>query len=229
MHFRLGLRLTAAFAALALVAGASHAETVPPAGYRFETAAPCRDDAARAAKPSRPGQAAYDVCADQMALFAKGLAEARAEKKLLLITFGATWCSWCASLQKAMPTSELLGHKSEALDIAATFHHIELALSTLDKGANTDIPSGHAVLRLLLQRAEGAKLRAIPFIAVVEPGRMERTFARNVDDLATKDGSYDFARLRRILAEARDFVRGEGAGPVEPGWLKRKWLRFWAG
>lgn len=213
--------------ALGFAASASQAGTVPPPGYRFETPAFCLEDA-RLPKP-RPGQAAYDVCADQMALFARGLADAKAQDRLLLVTFGATWCPSCASLQKAMAAPDLPGGKGQASRLGRAFHHIEIGISTLDKGAKTDMPSGEAVLQVVLTGAAGAKVRAIPFIAVVDPARMQRIWARNIDDIEGRGGGFDLARLRELLDEAHVYVRGGGAAPSEPGWLKRKWLRWWNG
>lgn len=205
------------------------AGTVPPTGYRFETAAPCREDPVRAAKPARPGLAAYDVCADQMALFTKALEQAHAEGKLLLVTFGATWCPSCASLQKVISGPELLGYKNETLDLERTFRHIEIGISMLDKGAKADIPSGNAVLAHVLLSSGGAKVRAIPFVAVIDPARHDRAWARNIDDLEGRGGGFDLTRLRGLLIEADTYVRGGGAVTVEPGWLRRKWLRWWNG
>ncbi len=205
------------------------AGTIPTAEYRFETTAACRDDPARAAKPSRPGVANYDVCADQMALFAKGLEQARFEGKLLLITFGATWCPSCASLQKVISGPELLGYQSETVDFARTFRHLEIGVSMLDKGTKAEIPSGHAVLDHVLQGSNGTKVRAIPFVAVINPARRDRSWARNIDDLEARSGGFDLARLRGLLNEAEAYVRGNGAASAEPGWLRRKWHRWWNG
>lgn len=200
--------------------------TVPPAGYAYQPAPPCLDNAERAEKPIRPGAAVYKVCADQMAIFGKGLADAKASGKLLLVTLGATWCPYCASLQKTLPSAEVLGRKGDALDYGAAFHHIEIGLSTIDKGAKAKIPSGEAVLGLILSQSPGVKIRAIPFMAVIEP-TTGRVFARNLDDTGTQDGRHDMPRMRAVLTEAHAFVKGTAAAPDEPGWVKRKLLRWW--
>lgn len=199
----------------------------PPAGYVFKAPASCEEDAEKAKKALRPGQATYAICADQMALFNQALAEARASGQLLLVTFGATWCPWCASLQKRMQGDELLGHKGDGIDYGATFRHIEIGLSMIEKGKKAGIPSGEAVLEAVLARTAGVKIRAIPFVAVIDPKHPERVWARNIDDIATKDGSHDLDRLRALLREARAHVLGQAAAPAEPGWLRRKWLRLW--
>ena len=213
----------------ALAAPSSAADALPPAGYRFELPVPCREDAERASKRARPNDAVYEVCADQMSVFARAMAEAKARDKLLLVTFGATWCPWCSTLQKAMPGGELLGHKSAALDLGKAFHHVEIGLSMLHAGKKADIPSGEAVLAHVLKSAPGVKVRAIPFLAVIDPKDPARVFARNMDDVAMKDGSHDLPRVRQLFTEAHAFVTGKGSPPDEPGWLKRKWLRWWYG
>lgn len=223
------IRAVAAAALLSLTGSVAMAEAPLARAYTFEAAAPCKEDPERAAKPSRPGQAVYDVCADQMAIYQAGLKAAEQSGKLLLVTFGATWCPWCAALQKAMPTEELLGRKGDGPDLGATFHHIEIGLSTLHKGKKADIPSGEAVLNHVLAKAPGVKIRAIPFVAVIDPKQPDKAFARNIDDIAKADGTHDMARVRSLLGDASAFVRGSGALPSEPGWLKRKWLRWWYG
>lgn len=222
--------LIAAAMAFATPAAAVIPEVVPPAGYTFKPAAPCLEDPERAAKPVRPGQAAYQVCEDQMALFAKGLAHARASGKLLLVTFGATWCPWCSALQRQLPTAELLGHQSETLDFGRTFHHIEIGVSTLHKGQKADIPSGEAVLAWVLAHAPGIKVRSIPFVAVIDPRSFTYVYARNIDDAAQKSKvEFNPAELRLILAEAQGFVRDGTAPAGEPNWLVRKLRRWWNG
>lgn len=214
---------------LVSVSGVSKSQTAPPSGYTFTKAAPCVEDAERAAKPLRPTDAKYDVCADQMAIYTKGLADAKASGKLLLVKFGATWCPWCATLQRAMDGPELFGRKGDGLDLATTYHHVEIGLSMIHKGKKEVIPSGEAVLALILKSTPDVKIRAIPFVAVVDPVNPSRVFARNIDDVARKDGTHDLVRVRQVFIDAHAVVTGQGTAQSEPGWLKRKWLRWWYG
>lgn len=210
-------------------ATAAVAQPKAPEGYVFKPAAACAEDAERAVRPQRPSDAAYQVCADQMALYLKGLADASAAGKLLLVTFGATWCPWCATLQKAMHGPELLGHTRDGLALGTSFHHIEIGLSMLHKGKKAEIPSGEAVLAHVLKSAPDVKIRAIPFVAVIDPQDTRKVYARNIDDAGRKDGTHDLVRVRDVLAEAKAVTAGKAAQPSEPGWLKRKWLRWWYG
>jgi thiol-disulfide isomerase/thioredoxin len=180
---------------------------VPPANYAFKSSVPCELDPAKAARPARPNQAMYRVCDDQMALFRRGLDEAKGSGKLLLVTFGATWCPWCASLQRYLPGPELLGRKGAGLDLARAFHHVEIGLSYIYEGQKEPIPSGDDVLALVLARAPGVKLQMIPFMAVIDPADADRVVARDLGNVAKAGGEFDVARVRAVFVEAYDVMR----------------------
>lgn len=224
------LSLLAMACALTMSAAARAGEwMVPPASYAYAPSQACEDGADKAGKTLRPNQATYRVCEDQMAVLAAAMATARASNKLLLVTFGATWCPWCANLQRQMPTKEVLAHQGDAIDLGRTFHHAEIGLSTLHKGQKASIPSGDAVLATVLQHAPGVKIRVIPFVAVIDPGSTDRVYARNIDDIMRKDGGIDLAALRALLVEAHNHVRQGVRASDEPNWLRRKWQRIWKG
>ncbi len=66
------------------------------------------------------------------------------------------------------------------------------------------------------------------FIVVIDPRDTSRLFARNLDDLAlTSEGRFDQARLSNVLRSAHDHVRQHAAAPSEPGWFRRKLIRWW--
>lgn len=189
---------------------------VPPVGYAYAATQGCESEES-GERAQRPNQAVYPICADQMQLFARGLVDARASGKLLLVTFGATWCPWCAMLQKQIASGELLAKRGDPLDFAATFHHLEIGLSTLRKGHKAKIPSGEAVLALVLQQASGVRIRLIPFVAVVDAGTDDRVFARNLDGVLGKDGAIDPEKFRAVLVEAHATLRHAGTPPSVPG------------
>ncbi len=226
MLYRALISLVLAISVEAAGALSATAQQLPPDGYVFKPAEPCLEDAARAGKQSRPSDAAYQVCADQMAIYARGLFDAKASGKLLLVTFGATWCPWCATLQKLLPTTEVLGRAGDALDYGRTFHHIEIGLSTVYKGKKADIPSGEAALAWTLKRAGGAKIKSIPFVAVIDPANPERIWARNLDDVNQAAGGVEAPKLRAQLAAAHAYLKLNGPAPSEPGWLRLK-IRHW--
>lgn len=178
-----------------------------PPGYTYKPATPCLDDPVRASKPIRPGGAVYRVCEDQVAYLAASIADARRDGKLLIATVGATWCPWCAALQKAMPGPEFFGRKGDPIDYAKTFKHIEIGLSTAHNGRNALIYSGDAAVKALLARSGGVMLEAIPFIFIIDPAQPDRVFARNTKDLSDfATGAQDMAAFRRAIAEGHAFL-----------------------
>ena len=183
--------------------------SLPPAGYTFQASAPCLDDPVRAVKPLRPGAAVYAVCDDQMLVLAGAIEQARKHGRLLIVTVGATWCPWCAALQRLMPTAEFFERKGDALDYRQTFNHVEIGVSTTHKGKNALIPSGQAVEENLMARAGGGKLTSIPFIFIIDPAAPNRVFARHTRDLSnTTTGEHNMAGFRKVILEGHAFLRG---------------------
>jgi thiol-disulfide isomerase/thioredoxin len=206
---------------LAAVNGQAFADSAqpwlaPPPGYAFSAPEACPELARR--------QTLYRVCDDQMALFSAALADARRDGKLLLVTFGASWCPSCKSLQ-----AELEQPASSASDVSRHFHRVDIALSTLKDGRRVPVSSGEAVLRLVLTSVAGAEPRGVPFMAVLDPADLAHGFARNLDDAEdTTSGGFDSGRLADILAQAERHIRTGAAAPTEPGWLRRKLRRWFA-
>lgn len=227
---RLRTILMAALAALVLVLPARAEGPVTgtggwsmPRDYTFFAPSGC-GDADKGAKRRSPVRAIYDVCADQMKVFLSALEEARKQGKLLLVEFGGTWCPWCGKLQKQLPGGDVLGWTGAPLDMTRTFHHVDIGISTTYRGEREEVLSGKAVADMLLARAPaGSRIRALPYLAVVDPSNPGRVFARNVTDIPLLDTHvYDPAVLRIILGGANDYLRNGGPPPTEPGWLKRK-------
>ncbi len=207
---RLVQLIIAVFVAVSLVPAEAGAKDwpLPPPGYAFEPVAPCLEDPVRAAKPLRPGAAVYEVCEDQMKVLARGIAKAKADGKLLIVTIGATWCPWCAALQREMPGPEFFAHKGDRLDWRATFHHIEVVVSTLHKGRNTIVRSGMATEQFLRARSGGVQIKSIPFIVVLDPDQPDRVFARNSMEISNVEtGKQDMALFRKLILEGHDYLK----------------------
>ena len=84
-------------------------------------------------------------------------------------------------------------------------------------------------MAMVLAQRPGVKLRAVPFLAVVDPARPTRTVARNLDDLESDaNGEHLAPRLREFLGAARTSILDGTPAPSEPGWLKTKWTRLWS-
>jgi thiol-disulfide isomerase/thioredoxin len=217
------------YLALALLAGSSAAQAdswgVAPAHYVYKPIARCSDGAAATLKPN---EARYEICADQFVLFNAAVDKARAENRLLIIDFGATWCPWCKSLQAQWTTAELLGNKNGSLDLGATFNVVEIGISTLHAGRMTEIPSGHAVLDHVLTSTGTAKLKSVPFLAVIDPQNHQEVVARGLDDFEQpRSGRHDPQLIRAFLEQAHAHMRKGAPAPSEPGWLRRKITRVW--
>ncbi len=199
--------------------------SVPPSNYAYAPIARCNEAAAATLKPN---EAKYEICTDQVALFGAAVDKARAEKRLLIVDFGATWCPWCRSLQSQWPTAQLLGHNGGPLDLGATFNVVEIGISTLHAGRMSEVASGQAVLAHVLAATNGAKLKSVPFLAVIDPQDRSKTVARGLDDFEQPDaGRHDPSLIRAFLVEAHDHMRNGAAAPSEPGWLRKKVSRAW--
>lgn len=59
-----------------------------------------------AAKPTAVKPPVYDEAADAKADVAAAVAKAKKEKKRVLVTLGANWCSWCRSLDGTFTQNE---------------------------------------------------------------------------------------------------------------------------
>ncbi|MBS0241911.1 MAG: hypothetical protein JSS20_07020 [Proteobacteria bacterium] len=207
IRFRAGLAVL--LLAISTVAASAQGWQLPPLGYSYQVAAPCLDDPVRAVKPLRPGGAVYKLCDDQVAYLAASIEAARAEKKLLIVTVGAAWCPWCASLQRQMPGPEFFGRAGDAIDWAGTFRHIEIGLATTHKGRNAAIPSGQSAVEALLKRSGGVKIEAIPFVFIIDPEQPDRVFAANTKELSDEaTGTENMARFRELVAGGYQYLRG---------------------
>lgn len=230
--------IAAASPAAADPATASSARpATPPSGYAYAAADGCPSEPLPlAADLSRrtPREAVYPVCADQMALFAETLAKARSQGRLVLIEFGATWCPWCRTLSGQLEGPAILASPDGQRTLGDDFLVLKIGISTLAKGRRVAIPSGEDVLeRVIAHAPPAAKLRAVPFLAVVDPAAPARTVVRNIDDLQRRgdaagvEPSFDADAIRTFLAAARDHARSGTAAPSEPGWIERKLRRAW--
>lgn len=192
------------------------APTLPPAGYAFTPAPGCEDGVTI--------PAIYDACADQMAVLTAALQKAAGADRRLLVVFGATWCPACRQLkvmlQRGVP--ELAGREP----VSPRLHMVEIAVSMLHRGRVTAVPSGNAALQVVLAERRDVKLRAVPFIAVIDPvsGRVS---ARNLDDLEDpRTSTLDPQKFAAILAAAEQEAATGVKAPAEPGWFARKWRRW---
>jgi thiol-disulfide isomerase/thioredoxin len=218
----------AAAVGISLPAAATDGSDVP--ATVFEAAPGCPATPSETARPSGTGQPPsvdYPVCADHRQRLTAALVRASQHKRLVIVEFGATWCSSCKSLRRQLDAAGILGRQVGELSLADTFDVISIPVSMLHAGRRLAVPSGEAVLRDLLARAPAVSLRAVPFLVVIDPSRPDRVWARNIDDVeSTSAGRHDPAKVAALLAEAHSYLRASGPRPSEPGWLMRK-VRRW--
>ena len=182
--------------ALALPAAAEL--KVPPASYAY-----------RAAEVCPVPTAVYKGCEDQMAAFSAAFAEAKAQGKLLLVVFGADWCPWCRALDITIPSDQILGFKGDGIDYRARFHVVKIATSVIARPKNARVPSGDAVMNLIIAETPGVKPMGIPFLAVINPAT-GKVFARNTEDLENNAGNekgHHAEKVRAVLKEAEARLR----------------------
>jgi thiol-disulfide isomerase/thioredoxin len=202
---------------MVVVAATANAELrLPPAGYAFTPAPGCD-------RPQR-GVKIYDDCADQMVLFQKARAEAFGAKKQLLVVFGANWCPSCRSLEATLARPEFQARPFKGIAMKDRVLPVALGISLLHDGRVKDVPSGQAVLKAILAKRPDVKHRTIPFIAVIDPVT-GMTSTRNLDDLESGNG-WNAAAVATVVFAADEESRGGPRAPGEPGWLTRKWLRW---
>jgi thiol-disulfide isomerase/thioredoxin len=211
-------RLTVLSVGLALgLAGTASADLrLPPPGYTFLPAPGCD-------RPNRQPKL-YDDCADQMALFLRARAEAYGAKKQLLVVFGANWCPSCRSFKATLVNRAVTDRTFKGVALKDRVHVVEIAVSLLHQGRVAAVPSGQAVLDAVLAARPDVKQRVIPFIAAIDPVT-GKTSARNLDDLDGPSGWLGDG-VATAIAAADEESRGGAPAPREPGWLKRRWQRW---
>lgn len=95
-------------------------------------------DVAPAAQPApaaTPSVPVYDEAADAKADVAAAVAKAKKEKKRVLVTLGANWCSWCRALDRTFTKDEKVGaaiaksYVSVKVDVGRMKKNLDLAAS----------------------------------------------------------------------------------------------------
>jgi len=109
----------------------------------------------------------YRVCRDQQGLYKEAAEKAVAEKKLLLVVFGADWCPWCRSLNTMLSTPELREKMAPGTEL------VEIGLFQDQE----KLPSGEAVLEQVAGYSKGkVNRKGIPLMAVVNTEKKKAVF-----------------------------------------------------
>lgn len=152
---------------------------------------------ALATEPCEPKGKTYPSCADQRLVLKEALARAKAEKKPLLLVFGADWCPWCVSLHRILRDAEL----PQAKDYAVA----EIALYLGEE----KLPSGTEALTTVLGYAKQAKAeKGIPLMALVNAEKEKAVFVSTepLEKNTKVSKGHDPKKLFAALAKARKSV-----------------------
>jgi len=110
----------------------------------------------------------YPVCNDQVEKLDSTIQTAKASGKLMVITFGATWCYYTKKWHAFMGSD---GMQAEIAAHGYSFHGI--AMSTAANGQRARVETGSEAMRLLLATAgltpESAGFRGYPFVVLYDP------------------------------------------------------------
>jgi thiol:disulfide interchange protein len=114
------------------------------------------DSSAAGPEVPKASSAVYDEKADGEKQIADALVAAKAEKKRVLLQFGANWCGWCVKLHK-------LFHDDAAIAAEVKAHYVVVAVD-VNRGHNKAVddrlgnPSHLGLPALVVLDAEGKKL-----------------------------------------------------------------------
>ena len=172
---------------------------IPPPGYTYAAAADCPF-----------AGVSYTPCEDQMQRLAGATEIAKTDGKLLLLVLGADWCPWCRSLEKLLPTNDVLARKDGQFDYAGTFAYTNIAVSAVAKGKKVAIPSGTAAETLLLGRSRiKRQSRSIPYLIVLDPksGDVFHRDTGDLEDTFNVSQTHDVAKIRDVLRVAHAQLR----------------------
>jgi thioredoxin-related protein len=112
----------------------------------------------------------YKICSDQGVPYKATLEKAKADNKLVLLSFGADWCPWCQSLHKIFGTADFQRDFDKNLVIQ------EIGVFRYD--SRTKIESGMNILKTVIE-ANAKKLDMVdgyPFLVMLSPKNNKAVF-----------------------------------------------------
>lgn len=159
-----------------------------------------------------PEKIIYPIEQDQMQIFTRAVEKAKNENKILVVVFGATWCPWCYSLHKSLPSNKVL----ESSPYKERFNLVEIAVNTMGQNDKNEcdykkIPSGMAVLKQVVASrgfttAEQLKeqVTGLPFMAVVDPLDKSKTVLKSTGELEdnTNGPDHSVEKIKEFLNKA---------------------------
>ena len=131
----------------------------PGPGLGFEGSATPAAPAEKPAAEKAPAPKVYDETADAKADVAAAVAKAKKEKKRVLVTLGANWCSWCRSLDRTFTSDAKV-----AAALAKSYVPVKVNVGRMKKGVDKNVDAN-----LDLAATWGADpAKGIPLLVVLD-------------------------------------------------------------
>jgi thiol-disulfide isomerase/thioredoxin len=139
----------------------------------------------------------YKICSDQSVPYKSTLEKAKAEGKLVLLSFGADWCPWCQALHKFYGTPAFRKDFDSRLAID------EVGVYRYD--GRVKIDSGMNILKGLVE-SNGKDMKMVdgyPFLVMVRPSDKKAVFIATggLED-NTHGKGHDPAKVKAALNNA---------------------------
>lgn len=139
----------------------------------------------------------YKICSDQTIAYKTTLESAKAEGKLILISFGADWCPWCQALHKTFATPDFQKDYNKSLAVH------EIGVFRYD--SRVKIESGVNILKGIVE-SNGKKMEIVdgyPFLVMLRPKDGKAVFIStgSLEDNSHGKG-HDIKKIKMALNKA---------------------------
>lgn len=153
--------------------------------------------------------AIYKTCGDQVAVFTQAVEQAKAENKIILITFGADWCPWCQSLHKTFESEDFKKEwnkkKDKERSLADRITVLRIGVSHLVQNQRQRVPSGYAIFEQVARDTanDDKRINGIPYLVFYNPKKQEAVF-RDSGNLEKKGKgvAHDPKKILRAVRES---------------------------
>jgi len=139
----------------------------------------------------------FELCRDQGQVYSEAFHRAKAEKKTLVVIFGAEWCPWCVSLHK------ILGEPQFGRKLAREYVLADIAVYQ----GKEKLASGESVLQKIQEQAHYTKkIDGIPILVLVNP-RNKKTVILDTAPLEKNTKTRKGHDPKKVLAALKKATR----------------------